>query len=159
MARWLALDTVERFEQWRALAMELAAAQERALGGPTGGVGSADPAPVFARLLARLPGLGADSRGLLPLDVLAEAGVTRAGLAADPGGAAATRVRRTLARRALQSPVAQASPSELVLARSYLARRALERMAGGREPARAATPGVASVLGLWRTLRRYRARR
>jgi hypothetical protein len=56
-------------------------------------------------------------------------------------------------------PVAAAPASELVLARSYVARQALERMGRGRDPGGAVTPGIGTVFGLWRALRRYRARR
>ena len=155
-ARWLRLETVGRFEQWLEIASELAAAEARALGGAGE---RADPATTLARVASRYPRLAVDPRGLLPLDVLAEAGANRAEVAAAPDGSASKRVLAALARRALAVADPTDDSSELAVARAFLARRALEHVARGRDLASATRPGLGAVLGLRRALRRARAGR
>jgi hypothetical protein len=156
-AGWLELETVASHGQWVGAAQRQADAEGRALSGGAGG--GFDPAPVLARALVRFPRLATDPRGVLPLDVLAESRATRAEVAAAPLGEPARRTLAALARRALATPVPSEPRPELVLARSWLARHALERMARGLEPERAMRPGLGAVLGLRRALRRSRTAR
>ena len=154
-APWLGLDAIARHEQWIGYAAGLSVVVERVLDARDEAA-EADPAPVLARLLSHFPRLATDPRGLLPLDVLAEAGATRAELASDPAGAPARRVRAALARRALAAGSPAAATSELGAARAFLARDTLDRLSSGRDPARAVRPRIGAVLGLRRLLRRRR---
>ena len=72
-APWLGLDAIARHEQWIGYAAGLSVVVERVLDARDEAA-EADPAPVLARLLSHFPRLATDPRGLLPLDVLAEAG-------------------------------------------------------------------------------------
>jgi hypothetical protein len=155
-AAWLELETVADHAQWIEAARRYADAQGRALSGTDG---ASDPAPVLARILSRFPRLAADPRGLLPLDALSEARATRTEVAADPHGEAARRTRAVLARRALDTPLPPEHGSPLLLARSWLSRHALSRVARGHDDDGAMRPTFGAVLGLRRVLRRSRVAR
>jgi hypothetical protein len=162
-AEWLMLEAVADLSQWQAPLLSFARAQRDALEAVT----SSEDAPEAqgrstaigpaARALRRFARLAADPRGLLPLDVLAQAGASRAEIAAAPRGIVAGSVSRALALRIVESDNTMSAGNEVVSARDFLARDLARRLGarrGAPSPQAQLGPRLGTVFGLWRHQRR-----